>query len=237
MRFSPARSPQTDHHTQAGNAILRAGLAEVTFRARHWPDLAEWKAWFLFLTIFYATFLPAYFLTPYLAGENAMVLAFNWEVAIPRIDVAAMPYLSIIPAFVLPLFLLPAPEVRGLGKGAAFCAGLAALIFILLPTRSGFAAAADDHGIFIAMIRLVDVESNLFPSLHVAYGTLIVLACARARSMLVQLALYVWLAAMAGSTVLVHQHHIADIAAGALLGLVAWLVCRPAKAPPQPGND
>ena len=206
---------------------------------RSWqrPGGAEWQAWFRFLLVFYAGFFPAYFLPPLLAGPDAFVPAFAWELAMPRLEWAVLAYLSIVPAFLVPLFLMTADDIRRLGPASVLCSAIAALFFLFLPTRMGYPNDQGTEGTLVDLIRAIDVQGNLFPSLHVAFGTLIVIACARRATRRIQAALFTWLFAMSISTLLTHQHHVVDLAGGALLGVASWRLCRPAQTPPQPGKD
>lgn len=188
----------------------------------HWPDRPAWVEWLRFLLVYYASFFPAYLLAPHFALRDAVSPAFAWDANTPYLDMMALPYLSVLPAFMLPLVLMRAAEIRKLGPAVALCAVVAAVTFILVPTRASPADAARQFGPLVGFIRMLDMPSNFVPSLHVAYGTLLALACAKASPLRTQVALFSWLALMSASTLLTHQHYILDVVSGAMLGIIAW---------------
>jgi membrane-associated phospholipid phosphatase len=179
-----------------------------------------------FLLIYYASFFPAYLLAPHFALRDAVSPAFAWDANTPYLDMMALPYLSVLPAFMLPLVLMRAADIRKLGPAVALCAVVAAVTFILVPTRASLTDAARQFGPLVSFIRLLDMPSNFVPSLHVAYGTLLALACAKAAPLRTQVVLFSWLALMSASTLLTHQHYMLDVVSGALLGVLAWWMTR-----------
>jgi membrane-associated phospholipid phosphatase len=114
----------------------------------------------------------------------------------------------------LPLFFLSASRMPSLGKqlvaGTLACGAL----FLLMPAELGFVRTIPEDppyaGLYAAIFGL-DRPHNLVPSLHVVWSAAIALACARAAGPFVRVALFAWLAVLAGSTVLVHQHHVLDV--------------------------
>lgn len=192
----------------------------------HWPDKPAWAEWLRFLLIYYASFFPAYLLAPHFALRDAVSPAFAWDANTPYLDMMALPYLSVLPAFMLPLMLMRAADIRKLGSAVALCALVAAVTFILVPTRASPADAVRQFGPLVGFIRMLDMPSNFVPSLHVAYGTLLALACAKAAPFRTQFVLFSWLVLMSASTLLTHQHYIVDVVSGALLGFIAWWVTR-----------
>jgi membrane-associated phospholipid phosphatase len=90
-----------------------------------------------------------------------------------------------------------------------------------LPAATGPLGAGLVH-----YVRTVDAALNCLPSLHVSTVTLCVLALRGSRwfrpALLVALPL-------ALSTLTFKQHYVADVVAGAVLGLAAWRILRPAR--------
>ncbi len=192
----------------------------------HWPDRAAWVQWLRFLLVYYATFFPAYLLAPHFAVRDPISPAFAWDANTPYLDMMALPYLSVLPAFLLPLVLMQAADIRKLGPAVALCAVVAAAAFVVVPTHASATDAARNFGPLVGFIRVLDMPSNYVPSLHVAYGTLLALACAKDVPLRTQVALFSWLALMSTSTLLTHQHYMLDAVSGALLGAAAWRMTR-----------
>ena len=77
-----------------------------------------------------------------------------------------------------------------------------------------------DFSAAFAFADQLNLRYNLVPSLHVAFAAICALAYARARGAAAALVFGTWAAAIAASTVLLHQHHLVDVATG--LALAAW---------------
>jgi len=122
--------------------------------------------------------------------------------------------------FLLPLFLLPASHIPALGKQLIVGTLASGVIFLILPTDLGFARVVPLDAVyanFYTTIFGLDGPHNLVPSLHVVWSSAIILACVDVTRQPSRTVLYVWLAVIVMSTILVHQHHIADVFAAALL--------------------
>lgn len=162
-------------------------------------------------------------------------LAF--ERAIPFVPAAMPLYAS------LGLFLLAAAWRCGRGAfrrlvGAALIAQLVAYaVFLAWPMRLPRPELADAGvwGSGFALAWRWDDDWNTLPSLHVADAVLGALAARRRWAV-------AWGAAIVVSVPLVGQHALLDSAAGAALGVLAWLSCRPLEtadapaAPPPAGG-
>jgi fatty acid desaturase/membrane-associated phospholipid phosphatase len=166
-------------------------------------------------------------------GASALSALVPWriDVALPlerhvpfRPEWSAV-YLSMIPL----LLLLPLARPRWRDLFPVFATlvaetGVAALFFIALPVQSGF---PERHvsGTWSDVFLLADtlnLERNLFPSLHVAFAVTAALALAPTLGRWSRLLPFVWAAAIAVSTLLIHEHHVVDVVGGALLALWAW---------------
>lgn len=142
------------------------------------------------------------------------------ELAVPFVPQFIWAYLSMYVLFLVPPFLLPAARMPALGKQLIGGTLMSGLLFLLLPAELGFArmlpAGAPYAGIFAAVFS-IDHPYNLVPSLHVIFSTAIALACADASKAVVRVALHAWLIAIVASTILVHQHHVLDLASSFVL--------------------
>lgn len=143
-------------------------------------------------------------------------LYFTSELAIPFVPQFIWVYLSMYALFVLPLFFIPAERMPSLGKQLIAGSLLSAAFFLLLPAELGFVREVPARAPYAAMyarVFSIDRPYNLVPSLHVIFSTAIALACADFARPLVRAAILGWLTVIVASTVLVHQHHLLDLAA------------------------
>ena len=152
---------------------------------------------------------------------------FDFELAIPLVPAMTLAYVSLYPLCWLAPFVLR--ERRQLNQLALAFAGetaAAALCFVLLPARNAFPTPpAEQLGAWAALFQFSDalnLEYNLLPSLHVAYAVTFAGSYARRGWPLL---FWSWAGVIALSTVLTHQHHLADVVAGALLGAAALVAC------------
>lgn len=152
-----------------------------------------------------------------------------WDSRIPFSPAWIWPYLLYFPLCMTPLLLAPVRSDLGVFRGAArgfllqFVAAFAVFLLapsgVVLPTPSG-------GGLSEAALRLlhgVDPGFNVFPSLHVANAVFVAGLFTRFAG--AGAAAGVWAAALlvTASTVLVKQHYIADLPAGAALGAAAFM--------------
>lgn len=142
-------------------------------------------------------------------------LYFPAELAIPFLPELVWAYVSMYALFVMPLFFLPKERMPALGKQLITGSILSGVLFLLFPAELGFAreipAQAPYTGMF-TWIFGVDHPYNLVPSLHVIYSAAIALACIDFARPVVRVSLWAWLTVIVVSTLLVHQHHLLDLA-------------------------
>jgi membrane-associated phospholipid phosphatase len=189
-----------------------------------WPDRARWLAFLGFLALFYALFFPIYLGAGHIAAgtRETFGIYWSWERDIPLVPWMIWPYLTLFPLFLLPLFHMSARQIAGLSRQSAATLLAAGAAFLLLPTHSGFSSAtvAGLHRPLFGLLAMVDTPHNLAPSLHVAFSALILLGCAARAPTLWAWGYHFWLVVMSASTVLVHQHHVFDVASGLVLALL-----------------
>ena len=152
---------------------------------------------------------------------------FDWELSIPLVPPMVWIYASIFPLMVSPPFFLNSHDLTNLAKQLALAMVIAGSVFLLFPGTTGYETAATSSSA-IEFIRLIDLPYNVFPSLHVALSSIIMLHLYRVFGTSGRWLLAVWLIALITSVMLTHQHHLADVAGG--LGL-AWLCHRLVRLP------
>jgi len=146
----------------------------------------------------------------------------GWELVIPFVPAMIYVYFSIIILFILPLFCLNELQMKILAKRIALAILLSGLVFLLLPARLGFSRPQQVIGYetIYSIMYAVDPPHNLFPSLHIAYSALIIDSLLAHSPLWLRWFWSIWLALIGISVVLVHQHHIADVAGGLL---ITWI--------------
>lgn len=183
---------------------------------RQWLTGAWWATWIG---------LMFFGLYPALNGLTAR-RAMRWrlyldvERALPFVPELVWAYLSMYLLFVLPPFFLSAAQLAALGRQLIAGTLLGALGFLLLPAELGFlrsVPARPPYDTLFGLMFSLDAPHNLVPSLHVVFSAAITLACAEVAPPAWRRALHGWLALIVLSTMLVHQHHLLDVAAALLL--------------------
>jgi hypothetical protein len=155
--------------------------------------------------------------------QDLWALHFDWETRLPFVPGMIYAYFSITALFVVPLFVMDARAMRLLARRIALAIVLSGAVFLLLPARLGFTRPAEVAGYqaVYALLYALDPPHNLVPSLHIAYSALILAALPTPRTPAwIRALLRGWLALIAVAVVLVHQHHLADVAGGLA---VAWI--------------
>jgi len=145
------------------------------------------------------------------------------ELRIPFLPQFVWGYFSMALLFLLPAFVLPAERMPALGKQLIAGSLVAAALFLLVPAELGFARQLPGRAPYDAIfagVFSVDRPYNLVPSLHVIFSAAIALACADAVRPAARVALLAWLAVIVASTILVHQHHLIDVAAALAIVVV-----------------
>lgn len=200
------------------------------------PDRERLLAYLRFLGVFCLVFFPVYAGCGWLTATTgrARDLYVDAELAIPLMPGMVWPYLSLYPLFLLPLFHLDPDALARLSRQSVATLLIAGLAYVLVPGRLGHAPVADLPGVtgyLLAMVRAVDTPHNMAPSLHVAFSVLILSACMPSSRGVLAVAYPGWMALMAASALLIHQHHIVDVVTGAALALAVRQVM-PLRASP-----
>lgn len=100
--------------------------------------------------------------------------------------------------------------------------------FLLMPVETDFAPRVV-VGMWAPFFHLADamnLERNFFPSLHVAFAITAGLALGARAAGVVRWGMGAWVVLIAASTVLMHEHHLADVAGGVALALAGLRVAQ-----------
>lgn len=138
------------------------------------------------------------------------------------------PYLSYYPGCFLPALLLTSMEnLRRVAAAYAVEFGLAFVFFYSVPMRMDqpeIVGRTLSHDA-IRWLYSIDPGYNIFPSLHTANALMIAAAFQHAGPRWSRPLLWLWALSICASTVLVKQHYILDVAAGAILAYVTARIC------------
>jgi len=150
---------------------------------------------------------------------------FPAELAIPFVPAMTLFYMSIYLLFwMAPFVLRTRREFRALVITLAFAIFVGGIGFLLFPADLALAQPREEElGIWAGMFHLADkmnLTYNLLPSLHVAFAVICVAIFSTRAPVAGKVFFWFWAAMIAASTVLIHQHHLLDVATGWLLALV-----------------
>jgi len=156
-------------------------------------------------------------------GPNRIFLQTAVDRAMPLVPVMVIPYISLIPLIFVAALVLAVADLRKL-QSYALAMTIALLVsyavyataqsYVIRPTITG------DDWLSRALreVYSLDKPYNDFPSLHTSQATIIAVYWLKAHRR-TGIAAAVWCALIVSSTVLIHQHYVADVAAGLV---VAW---------------
>ena len=175
-------------------------------------------------------FILAYGGAEWLAEHHAyrVRLHFGIDLAIPFLPAMTVFYLSLnILLGSAPFILRTRRELKALAVSLAVATLAAAICFVALPGKAAFPVPSDAElgawaGIY-HFARWLARTHNFLPSLHVAFTTIAVIVYRGHAMRLGRALLSAWGLAIIASTLLIHQHYVADVASGMLLG---WLTVR-----------
>jgi membrane-associated phospholipid phosphatase len=212
------------------HAIVGIAAPKAVERAE--PFLA-WPGWAHLRYALVLSFANTLWFVLVYAGMDALTarrtfrvpVHFPAELAIPFVPAMTLFYMSIYLLFwMAPFVLRTRREFRALVITLAiaiFCGGIG---FLLFPADLAFAQPREEElGIWAEMFHLADklnLTYNLLPSLHVAFAVICVAVFVARAPVAGKVLLWIWAAMVAASTVLIHQHHLLDVATGWLLALV-----------------
>jgi hypothetical protein len=185
-----------------------------------------WRRFAVLCALITAEFAVVFYGADWFTAQHALrIHAYaNAELAIPLVPVMVVPYMTMYVIFLFaPFVLRSAADLDRFAGALALVILVAGVAFVFLPAEVGFAPASAAESIWNPWLQFAATLSrkyDLVPSLHVALFTVAAGTYATRVSATVRVLLGIWLAVVAASTVLTHQHHLIDVAAGLALG--AW---------------
>lgn len=136
------------------------------------------------------------------------------DAVVPFVPQVAPVYLSVSVLLLVPLWLLPLRDLAALALTLAGQVAVAALCYLIWPVAASVHPPATVPKLFVLADQL-NLTYNSVPSLHVALTMTVALVIGRAW-------LVIWAVAIAGASLLAHQHYLVDVGAGLVLALSGW---------------
>ena len=161
-------------------------------------------------------------------GPNRIFLRTPLDQAIPVVPVFVIPYVSLTPYIAATMALLLLLRVRLLRSAAAamiiaWLVSYAFYVFLQSYVARPELTGGDPLTALIRTVYAGDQPYNDFPSLHTSLSTIVAVHWWRVDRR-AGLAAGAWTLLIVASTVLIHQHYLADLAGGLLLAAIACLV-------------
>lgn len=184
--------------------------------------------------------VASYELLNHIPRGTLISLTTSFDAAIPVIPVFVVPYLSFIPLVfvVLPWLTASQPKVFSSYTLSLFITQMILNVLYLLVPATVTRPQLIGNDVFSNLLRdlvwKLDEPVNTFPSNHVAFSVIAILAIAKlGKRTWLTTGLQVWLGLVCLSTLFVHQHVIADVVAGVIIGSTVFLV---AFGKPKPSD-
>ncbi len=194
----------------------------------HWPGIAQLRYAMLLALAQSALFIAVYGGADWLTHQHAYRLQMhtNFDLSMPFVPALFVVYLSLNPLlWMTPFVLRSRRQLEAISLALAASTLVAGLVFVSLPAADAFERPSEPAlGVWVhtyAIARALALRHNYFPSLHVAFTVICVLAFQRQATFRGQVLLAAWGMAIVASTVLTHQHYLLDVASGLLLGWAA----------------
>ncbi len=204
-------------------------MSEEAFLARPSPRDLRLNAWLC--ASFFLCFELTYIFTNYVTGLHHFRIDVHStaELGIPFVPAMALVYISLTLMLALAPFVLRTwREITPLCVVMTAETLICASFFLLLPAELAYAPQLDsgEWSRFCLRVSAVSLQYNTMPSLHVAFAFTAAMAFGARCGALGRVLLLLWASAIACSTLLIHQHHLADVAAGIALAVAMQRVYR-----------
>lgn len=178
---------------------------------------------------FAATFFVCYGGASLRASRLADLPAWDlpFEASVPFVPELAVVYLTITPVLLLaPFVFRTRGELVPLAVTLMLETIVATVFFLAFPQKTALEKPAVDGlaGALYGLADTMNLEHNEFPSLHVAFAVTAGWAYARRSRSLGRVLWPAWSLAVALSTWLIREHHLADIAGGIALATIGMLI-------------
>ncbi len=191
----------------------------------HWPGWTQLGYAMKLGMLAALVFVVVYGGADWLARRHSWRVRLHSEadLALPLAPSAATLYLSLnLLLWMAPFVLRSRDELAAFAKAIVAATLIAGVCFVLLPAEVAFRPPrSEELGGWAPLFEVsvaIALKQNFFPSLHVAFTTLSVVAYAPCARPLGKSLLAVWGVGIVVATLLTHQHYLLDVLAGTLLG-------------------
>jgi membrane-associated phospholipid phosphatase len=199
----------------------------------YWPETRQLKQRLMlagwFLIYFYALYGGAAYAARFIPWR--VMVGFDFELHIPFIPISALIYLSLNLLMMLALFVIREMlRFRKLLLVLVVQTAIAVVFFILLPAENNYPLHTDDPvDIFFTIADTLNLTNNEVPSLHVCFAITLAIVLSHYGRMWHKWFFYLWAAAIALSTMTMHEHNLIDLIGGAALAIPGvWYWRKPA---------
>ena len=155
--------------------------------------------------------------------ENTTQMFLQRELGIPLIPCFIILYTSFYLLLVLGFFSCPTRnELKNLSYQMMLSSVIACSCFLVFPGELGYTRmeSAGEFRPIYELLYVLDKPANLFPSLHITFSYVaLFFTLAQTKRFIWKTMLVLWFFGICASVVLVHQHHLFDIATGLALGV------------------
>ncbi len=178
-----------------------------------------------------AWFLLVYGGADWVTGRHSyrVPIAMEWESRIPYLPASVVAYMSIYGLFLLaPFVLRETRPLNQLARAIFVMIAISGVFFLAVPSELDFQPQQPQSWkTWIWVADTLNLHYNCIPSLHVGLSVACVAAFTRYTAGMFSFFLWLWAAAVAASTMLLHQHHLIDVLTGWWLALFCVRLFRP----------
>jgi len=188
-----------------------------------WPDRDCWTALIRYGSLLALLWIVVYGGASYLTSLHLYRVRLHLDIEqhMPFFPSAAIIYLSLFPMLWLSVFILQTRKrLKSFAKALAWLFIVSGIGFLLLPgedirTRT---VGTDFFGQIYHCADWMNMSNNYLPSLHVGMAILCARIYSRTALLKISVLTWLWATAIAFSTLLMHEHYLADVLTGGMLG-------------------
>jgi membrane-associated phospholipid phosphatase len=190
-----------------------------------WPSRDVWVAFLQYAVLIQLLWILIYGGCSWLTSQHTIRVSLSTPIdsKILIVPWTAAIYLSLGPMlWISPFILRSRDKLENFARALAWLIIISGIGFLLVPADGPPLPydAAKRHNLLLLFADRINLDHNLFPSLHVGMAVVCASVYATRIRPATAVLLWLWAAAIAASTLLIMQHYAADVVAGALLGIV-----------------
>lgn len=189
-----------------------------------WPTPTLWSVFLARGALLVLLWIVVYGGADFLAVQHAyrVRLHFDFELQIPLWPQFAAVYLSLFPMLWLSPFVLhEEDQLRQFATSLGWLIAISGIGFVLMPSIPAYdppVVTGRSQAVF-GLADYLNLDFNMLPSLHVGMAVLCAATYSRGTGRTAMVCFWTWAIAISASTLVTHQHHIADVVTGAALAV------------------